>query len=87
MIGIEVPGRLPQVGRWTFTDQPVAIEVLQDRDGLRALLIPVGAGSATALASGEHHLTLALTRTRVETTAPPDDVNRYVAAAGVTVTV
>ena len=86
VIALDLPGERPQVGRWTFTEVPVAVEVLQDRDGRRALLIPLSAGSATALAAGAHHLTLALSRTRIDTTAPPDDLNRYAAAAGVAVT-
>ena len=86
-IAVGVAGQIPQLGHWTFTDEPVAVEVLQDRDGLRALLVPVTAGSATSLVTGIHQLKLALDRARFETSAPPDSVNRYVAEAGVSLAV
>ncbi len=82
-IAIGVAGHLPHLGHWTYHDEPEPVTVLQDRDGLRALLVPATAGSATSLPAGDHHLTLALDRMRFETTAPADDVNHYAAAAGV----
>ena len=82
-IAVAIAGRPLQVGQWASTDSPVPVEVLQDRDGLRALLIPVAAGAASALADGDHHLSLALKRVRFETPAPPDSVNHYAAEAGV----
>ena len=57
--------------------------MLQDRDGLRALLVPATAGSATTLPAGDHHLTLELDRTRYATTAPADDLSHYAATAGI----
>lgn len=84
---VVVSGHLPRVGHWTYTDQPEPVAVLQDRDGLRALLVPLMAGAATVLVAGDHRLSLTLARTRFVTTSPADDVSRYMAAASVTVRV
>jgi hypothetical protein len=81
-IAIGVSGHLPQI-RWIYHDEPVPTQVVQDRDGLRAFLVPVTAGAAEVFAVGDHQLTLALDRARYATTAPPDAVSRYTAEAGV----
>jgi hypothetical protein len=79
---IGVAGHVAQLGHWVYHDEPVPIEVLQDRDGLRALLVPVTAGAAVALTAGDHHLTLDIDRERYATTAPADTTSRYTASAG-----
>jgi hypothetical protein len=82
-IAIGIGGHVPLFGHWSYHDEPESATVLQDRDGLRALLIPTTAGSATSLPAGDHHLMFRLDRVRYETTAPADAVNHYAAAAGV----
>jgi hypothetical protein len=82
----DVIGRLPPLaapGRGD-TWEDVALQVLQDGSGRRALLVPVagpvgpaGGAAPITLAPGLYRLRLALDRARFATTAPPDDVNRY----------
>src|SRR5207247_1023531 len=77
---VEVAGHVTQLGHWVYHDEPVPLQV---RDGLRALLIPVTAGAAVALAAGDHNLTLVIDRERYATTTAGDATSRYAAAAGV----
>ena len=55
-------------------DVPIAVRMLQNGDGRRALLIPT---DTAPLESGRYRLTLRLSRRRWVTTEPPDDVNTY----------
>lgn len=80
---VGVAGHVAQLGHWVYHDEPVPIQILQDRDGLRALFVPVTAGAAVALTAGDHHLTLELDRERYATTAAADATSRYAASAGV----
>ena len=58
-------------------DVEVPVQVLQNGDGRRALVIPLAAGAATALGPGGHRLSFRLTRRRWATTDPADDLNTY----------
>ena len=62
-------------------DVEVPVQVLQNGDGHRALVIPLAGGGATALSPGRHRLTFRLTRERWPTTDPPDDLSTYVREA------
>ena len=46
----------------------VPVQVLQNGDGRRALVIPLAGSGAKALSPGRHRLTFRLTRTRWQTT-------------------
>jgi hypothetical protein len=75
---VELGGVVVVVGGTTWTYQPVAVRVIQDGSGRRALLIPMSSAAVpVALGAGTYRLTLALDRARWATTAPADDVNRY----------
>jgi hypothetical protein len=58
-------------------DVEVPVQVLQNGDGRRALIIPLAGSAATALSPGSHRLTFRLTRRRWQTTDPEDDLNTY----------
>jgi hypothetical protein len=79
-----VDGRL---GQWTYRQEPIPVEVVQDRQGLRALLLPLAAADPAALAAGDFLLGLALTRVRFETSEPADSVNCYVVTTDVSFTI
>jgi hypothetical protein len=57
------------------------VQVLQNGDGHRALVIPLAGSGAIALSPGRHRLTFRLTRERWPTTDLPDDLSTYVREA------
>jgi hypothetical protein len=59
------------------TDVQVPVQVLQNGDGRRALVIPLAGSGANALSPGRHRLTFRLTRTRWQTTDPANELNTY----------
>jgi len=62
-------------------DVEVPVQVLQNGDGHRALVIPLAGSGAIALSPGRHRLTFRLTRERWPTTDLPDDLSTYVREA------
>ena len=62
-------------------DVEVPVQVLQNGDGHRALVIPLAGSGATPLSPGRHRLTFRLTRERWPTTDPTDDLSTYVREA------
>jgi hypothetical protein len=82
MIGVILaPGGPVVVGGSTTTWQRVDVQVVQDGGGRRAILVPVGGGSAVGLPTGTYRLTLEIERRRWETTDAADSLNRYTDAA------
>ena len=73
------------IGRWTGqaleVDVEIDVQVIQNGDGRRALVIPVIGIATPGLDAAPHRLTLALSRKRWETTDAPDEVNRYARSA------
>ena len=72
---------LDLIGRWAGealqVDVEIDVQVLQNGDGRRALIIPVLGSATPGLANAPHRLTLALSRKRWPTTDPADAVNSY----------
>ena len=64
-------------------DVEVPVQVLQNGDGHRALVIPLAGSGATPLSPGRHRLTLAHSE-RWPTTDPTDDLSTYVREATIT---
>jgi hypothetical protein len=62
-------------------DVEVPVQVLQNGDGHRALVIPLAGSGAIALSPGRHRLTFRLTRERWQTTDPTDDLSTYLREA------
>lgn len=73
------------IGRWAGraleVDVEIDVQVIQNGDGRRALVIPVIGIATPGLAAGPHRLTLTLSRKRWQTTDPMDEVNTYARSA------
>jgi hypothetical protein len=76
---------LDLIGRWSGqpleVDVEIDVQILQNGDGRRALVIPVIGIATPGLTSGPHRLTLALSRARWQTSEAPDALNTYARSA------
>jgi hypothetical protein len=68
----------------TTTYENVPVRVIQDGSRRKAIIVPLGAGSAVTLQPGTYRLSLAIHRERWSTTDAPDAVNSYSDNAQVT---
>ena len=73
------------LGRWggqsLEVDVDIDVQMVQNGDGRRALVVPVIGIATPGFAHAPHRLTLALTRKRWETTDAPDELNTYAGSA------
>ncbi len=73
------------LGRWggqaLEVDVDIDVQIIQNGDGRRALVIPVIGIATPGFANAPHRLTLSLSRDRWETTDAPDELNSYVRSA------
>jgi hypothetical protein len=76
---------LDLIGRWSGqpleVDVEIDVEILQNGDGRRALIIPVIGTATPGLAAEPHRLTFSLSRTRWQTTDAHDALNTYARSA------
>jgi hypothetical protein len=76
---------LDLIGRWTGqpleVDVEIDVQILQNGDGRRALVIPVIGIATPGLDTRPHRLTLSLTRKRWQTTDAADETNTYARSA------
>lgn len=73
------------LGRWggqpLEVDVEIDVQIIQNGDGRRALVIPVIGIATPGFANAPHRLTLSLARERWETTDAPDELNTYARSA------
>lgn len=73
------------LGRWDGqpleVDVEIDVQVIQNGDGRRALVVPVIGIATPGFANAPHRLTLSLSRDRWESMDPPDQLNTYARSA------